>query len=69
MEAAAFGHLDLTVAGGEFGVHPDLPYIGGLEGDRFVWTRDCTCGAHVGITEPRIWSSPVSVTGALLGPA
>ena len=36
MEAAALSHLDLTVAGGEFGVHPDLPYIGGLEGDRFV---------------------------------
>lgn len=32
MEAAALGHLDLTVAGGEFGIRPDLPYIGGLEG-------------------------------------
>jgi NADPH:quinone reductase-like Zn-dependent oxidoreductase len=32
IEAAAVAHLDRTVAGGNFGIKPDLPYIGGVEG-------------------------------------
>lgn len=32
VEAAAVAHLDRTVAGGDFGVKPDLPYVGGVEG-------------------------------------
>jgi NADPH:quinone reductase-like Zn-dependent oxidoreductase len=32
VEAAAVSHLDLTVAGGEFGIRPALPYVGGVEG-------------------------------------
>lgn len=32
IEAAAVAHLDRTVAGGDFGIKPSLPYIGGVEG-------------------------------------
>lgn len=32
VEAAAVAHLDRTVAGGDFGIKPDLPYVGGVEG-------------------------------------
>lgn len=32
VEAAAVAHLDRTVAGGDFGVKPELPYVGGVEG-------------------------------------
>lgn len=32
VEAAAVGHLDRTVAGGEFRMKPALPYVGGVEG-------------------------------------
>ena len=32
VEAAAVAHLDVTVAGGDFGIKPTLPYTGGVEG-------------------------------------
>ena len=68
MEAAALGHLDLTVAGGEFGIRPDLPYIGGLEGAGVVvesarWspgTRVTLRGGGLGLTRPGTWAEYVA---------
>ncbi len=40
VEAAAVAHLDLTVAGGNFELKPQLPYIGGVEGCGTVVSSD-----------------------------
>lgn len=40
VEAAAVGHLDLTVASGTFHIKPELPYVGGVEGCGTVLTSD-----------------------------
>ncbi len=40
VEAAAVAHLDRTVAGGDFGIKPDLPYVGGVEGCGVVVESD-----------------------------
>lgn len=40
IEAAAVSHLDLTVAGGEFGIRPPLPHVGGVEGCGVVVTSE-----------------------------
>lgn len=40
IEAAAVSHLDLTVAGGEFGIKPSLPHVGGVEGCGVVVESD-----------------------------
>lgn len=40
VEAAAVAHLDLTVAGGDFELKPQLPYIGGVEGCGTVVSSD-----------------------------
>jgi NADPH2:quinone reductase len=40
VEAAAVSHLDLTVASGTFGLKPQLPYIGGVEGCGIVVSSD-----------------------------
>ncbi|MDF1604524.1 zinc-binding alcohol dehydrogenase family protein [Nocardioides sp. YIM 152315] len=34
--AAAVSHLDLTVASGDFGIRPELPHVGGVEGAGLV---------------------------------
>ena len=75
IEAAAVSHLDLTVASGQFGVKPDLPYIGGVEGagvvvesDSFpAGTRVIVRGGGVGLVRPGTWAEFVSVpTKALI---
>lgn len=40
VEVAALSHLDVTVAGGDFGIKPVLPYIGGVEGCGVVVTSE-----------------------------
>lgn len=63
MEAATVGHLDATIASGEFSVHPDLPYIPGVEGAGVVvesdhWpagSRVIVRGAGVGIVRDGTW--------------
>jgi NADPH2:quinone reductase len=48
VEAAAVGHLDRTVAGGDFGMKPALPYVGGGEGcGRVVASDDLPAGTRV----------------------
>lgn len=40
VEAAAVAHLDVTVASGDFGIKPTLPYVGGVEGCGVVVTSE-----------------------------
>lgn len=40
VESAAVAHLDVTVASGEFGITPTLPYVGGVEGCGVVVTSE-----------------------------
>ncbi|MGE2847514.1 alcohol dehydrogenase catalytic domain-containing protein [Rhodococcus sp. 2.95] len=40
IDAAALGHLDITVASGNFGVKPNLPHIGGTDGAATVIESD-----------------------------
>lgn len=40
VEVAAVSHLDVTVAGGDFGIKPVLPYVGGVEGCGVVVTSE-----------------------------
>ena len=69
VEAAALTHLDLTVAGGNFGIKPDLPYIGGIEGagqvvqsgSFDVATRVSIRGAGIGLTRSGTWAEYVVV--------
>lgn len=69
IEAAAVGHLDRTVAGGDFGVKPELPYIGGVEGCgtvvssalHAVGTRVMLRGGGLGLTRDGTWAELVRV--------
>ncbi|GHB37110.1 alcohol dehydrogenase [Flexivirga endophytica] len=69
IEAAAVGHLDRTVAGGDFGVKPRLPYIGGVEGCGTVvssalhaaGTRVMLRGGGLGLTRDGTWAEFVRV--------
>lgn len=67
IEAAAVGHLDRTVAGGDFGVKPQLPYVGGVEGCGTVvasaalaaGTRVMLRGGGLGLTRDGTWAEYV----------
>lgn len=48
VHAGAVAHLDVTVAGGKFAMHPDLPYIGGVEGAGVVLESDADSGLEPG---------------------
>ncbi|MFG1951869.1 zinc-binding alcohol dehydrogenase family protein [Micromonospora sp. NPDC048830] len=69
VEAAAVGHLDRTVAGGEFRMKPTLPYVGGVEGcGRVVasdelaeGTRVMLRGAGLGLVRNGTWAQYVTV--------
>lgn len=64
IEAAAVAHLDRTVASGTFGVRPDLPYIGGVEGCGVVVESDTLTpgdrvmlrGGGLGLTRGGTWA-------------
>lgn len=48
VRAAAVAHLDLTIAGGDFAMKPDLPYVGGVEGAGVVLESDPDSGIAAG---------------------
>lgn len=48
IQAAAVAHLDVTVASGTFGLKPQLPYIGGVEGAGIVVACDEGSGLEPG---------------------
>ena len=74
IEAASLSHLDLTIAGGRFGVRPTLPHTGGTQGvgrvlisERFTpGQRVRVRGQGVGVTRPGCWSEYVVVPDAAL---
>lgn len=74
--AAGVGHLDLTIATGEFGVRPELPYIGGTDGAGAVVESDTVPagqrvllrGGSLGLTRPGCWAEFVVVEDAHLIP-
>ena len=76
IEAASVGHLDLTIASGQFRIRPPLPHIGGVEGcGRVVasgtlepGTRVLIRGAGVGIVKPGCWADQVVVADRALRP-
>jgi len=69
MQAASLSHLDLSVASGTFGMHPSLPYIGGIEGSGHVLecddlpagTQVLVRGGGVGLLRDGTWTERVSV--------
>lgn len=68
--AASLSHFDLTVASGEFGISPELPYVPGVEGAGTVvesdvlapGTRVSIRGRGVGIATPGTWAELVVVS-------
>jgi NADPH:quinone reductase len=64
VEAAAVAHLDRTVAGGDFGIKPALPYVGGVEGSGVVvesatlaaGDRVMLRGGGLGLTRNGTWA-------------
>src|SRR5262249_22008355 len=48
VRAAAVAHLDVTISGGDFGMKPPLPYIGGVEGAGVVLEADQDSGIAAG---------------------
>jgi NADPH2:quinone reductase len=70
VEAAAVAHLDVTIAGGDFGMKPQLPYIGGVEGAGVVaeaggglepGTQVILRGGGLGMLRDGTWTEQVSV--------
>lgn len=76
VEAAAVAHLDLTVASGRFGIKPELPYVGGVEGCGVVvssdslrpGTRVVLRGGGLGLTRPGAWAELVVAKTKTLAP-
>ncbi|MBY8860854.1 zinc-binding dehydrogenase [Nocardia sp. CA2R105] len=64
IDAAALGHLDMTVASGTFDIKPPLPHIGGTDGaatvvesDTFAaGTRVLVRGGGIGLTKNGCWA-------------
>lgn len=71
VQAAAVAHLDATVAGGDFGMRPALPYIGGVGGAGIVLAADpdgprpgtqvLLRGGGLGVKRDGTWAERVSV--------
>jgi NADPH:quinone reductase-like Zn-dependent oxidoreductase len=76
IEAAAVGHLDLTVAAGEFPVRPPSPYVPGTDGAGRVLasgsfeigTRVWIRGGGVGLTRNGCWADRVVVPDSSVHP-
>jgi NADPH2:quinone reductase len=76
VEAAAVAHLDLTIAGGDFGMKPQLPYIGGVEGAGIVaeggglapGTQVMLRGGGLGMLRDGTWTEQVSVPAKAVTP-
>ncbi|MEU7631308.1 zinc-binding dehydrogenase [Nocardia sp. NPDC049220] len=64
IDAAALGHLDMTVASGKFNVKPSLPHIGGTDGAATVvesetfapGTRVLVRGGGIGLFKNGCWA-------------
>ncbi|CAG7579946.1 quinone oxidoreductase family protein [Rhodococcus opacus] len=64
IDAAALGHLDLTVGSGNFDIKPALPHVGGTDGAGTVIesdifdasTRVLVRGGGVGLFKPGCWA-------------
>jgi NADPH:quinone reductase len=72
VQAAAVAHLDVTVASGDFGLKPSLPYIGGVEGAGVVLEAEAGSGiapgaqvmlrgGGLGVRRDGTWAERVSV--------
>jgi NADPH:quinone reductase len=71
VQAAAVAHLDATVSGGDFGMRPGLPYVGGVEGAGIVLEADpdgpppgtqvLLRGGGLGVKRDGTWAERVSV--------
>lgn len=72
VRAGAVAHLDVTIAGGDFGLRPELPYVGGVEGAGVVLDADPDSdlasgtqvmlrGAGLGMRRDGTWTQRVSV--------
>jgi NADPH:quinone reductase len=69
VEAAAVAHLDATVASGDFGIKPTLPYTGGVEGSGVVvesatfspGTRVVLRGGGLGLLRDGTWAEFVTI--------
>ena len=72
VQAGAVAHLDVTVAGGDFGLKPSLPYIGGVEGAGVVLEAEALAqiapgaqvilrGGGLGVLRDGTWAERVSV--------
>lgn len=71
MRAAALSHLDLTVAGGTWNPHPELPYVGGVEGCGVIeesGTPVLVRGGGLGLVRDGTWAEFVSVAPKALTP-
>jgi len=76
VEAAAVAHLDVTVASGTFGIKPELPYTGGVEGCGTVvesdtlepGTRVVLRGGGLGMLRAGTWAEYVVVKSKVLVP-
>lgn len=74
VEAAAVAHLDVTVAGGDFGIKPTLPYTGGVEGCGVIvesatmkpGTRVVLRGGGLGLVRDGTWAEFVTVKDKVL---
>lgn len=74
IEAAAVGHLDLTVAGGRFGHQPPLPYTPGTDGAGTIvrsrrfepGTRVRLRGGGLGLARDGTWAERVAVPDSAL---
>jgi NADPH:quinone reductase-like Zn-dependent oxidoreductase len=72
VQASAVAHLDATVSGGDFGMRPPLPYIGGVEGAGIVLEADSggpapgaqvvLRGGGLGVLRDGTWTERVSVS-------
>ncbi|GAB2898431.1 quinone oxidoreductase family protein [Streptomyces mayteni] len=72
VQAAGVAHLDVSVASGDFGMKPNLPYTGGVEGAGLVLDADADSGlapgtqvllrgAGLGLLRDGTWTERVSV--------
>lgn len=76
IKAAAVGHLDHSVATGSLGVHPELPYIPGVEAAGVVLESDTfptdtaviVRGAGIGVVSNGTWTQRLSVSDRALMP-
>jgi NADPH:quinone reductase len=79
VQAAAVAHLDVTIAGGEFGMKPPLPYVAGVEGSGVILESDPESGLSpgtqvmlrgggIGMLRDGTWTERVSVPAKAVTP-